>query len=193
MGAKEFFGSVVVSVVLISALGYLALPIIYPNVQEDTGIVLQSKYITIATSAGITDDNNVTYAKVPNTELNITISDQSRIVAIFNSPYIIGVGPGVTNKRFAYNVSLNIEGIGSRVIRLASWYGGTTSYYNEIASTLYIDFSSSPLPAGTYTINVKWISLFKDSVNLSYLTFNAYNPPNVLANYSRSLWVMELR
>jgi hypothetical protein len=52
---------------------------------------------------------------------------------------------------------------------------------------LDINFQTGLLPAGTYTINVKYKSNYKDA-NLAYLTLNV---PTV--NYTRSLWVMEMR
>jgi hypothetical protein len=111
--------------------------------------------------------------------LNITICSQSRIYTSFNSPYILGVGDGLTSARIAFNVSLGIDRVGSRTMRLVSLDFGTTTAITEIASSLSIHYMTDPLPAGTYTINVKYISL-QQFTELGYLTFNVPT-----ANYTR--------
>lgn len=190
MGSKEFLASVVVSLVVISGVGFLGLPIIFPVLQEsdisDFGLVFQSQYLEVNTQASITDDSDSFYTDVPNTSLNITIKSQSRIFTSFNSPYILGVGDGFTAQRIAFNVTLGVEGVGNRTMRLASFDTGTTTSIREVASSVYIQYATNPLPAGTYTIKVKYISVTQFT-NLGYLTFNVPT-----ANFTRSLWVMEL-
>ena len=113
MGAKEILASVLVSVVAISAIGYVGLPILFPALEStdlsvpdhthdppsNLGIVLQSKFIEISTQAGILDNNDDVFINVPDTSLNLTIRSQSRIFMSFNTPYILGVGDGLTSAR----------------------------------------------------------------------------------------------
>ncbi|MHA2104501.1 MAG: hypothetical protein ACW981_13820 [Candidatus Hodarchaeales archaeon] len=204
MGVREVLASVVVSLAVVSAVGYVGLPVLFPVLQEtsttghshdyapsshthDLGTVLQSKYMEAATQAGIQDEST-SYVNVPDTKINITIKSQSKIVAIFNSPYILGVGDGFTSKRVAFNISLGIEGVGSRTIRLSSFDFDTTTSIKEIGSSVYVNYQSIPLPVGTYTVNVKYKSLTAYAGLNGYLTFNV-----ALANYTRSLWVMEMQ
>jgi hypothetical protein len=198
MALKEVVASVLISAVVVSGIGYLALPVVYPSLEtgdsehthtfpEDKGLIIQSKYIEITSQAGILD-SNVNYLKIPDTEINITISDQSRIVAIFNSPYIVGMGPDFVSQRTAFNISLDIEGIGSRVARVSSFGNTGATEFREHSSTLNINYVSDSLLAGTYEINVKYKSIIEHPSLQGYLTLNI---PSV--NYTRSLWVMELR
>jgi hypothetical protein len=204
MGAKEVLTSVIVSLAVVSAVGYVGLPMLFPVLQDtssadhshdyaslshthDLDIILQSKYIEVSTQAGISDEST-SYVDIPDTEINVTIKAQSRIFVVFNSPYVLGVGDGFTSQRVAFNISLGVEGVGNRTTRLSSFDFGTTISNKEIGSTLYVHYGTNPLPAGTYTVNVKYKSL------TAYAGLNGYLTLNVpLANYTRSLWVMEMQ
>ena len=100
MSGKEILTSVFVSIVLISVVGFVALPAVYPSLQKsssptdndtDLGKVIQMKYIESSSQAGIQDDNINSFIKVPNMEINITVSANSVLDAVFTSPYIFGV------------------------------------------------------------------------------------------------------
>ena len=193
MSGKDIVFSTFASLVVVSLVGFVALPALYPTLQtndtkEDLGLVIQSKYLEVSSTAGITDDNVGSFVKVPDTSLNMSISANSRISATFTSPFIFGIGPNVTNKRFLFNVSLEVETVGNETITLSSWNSGTTTSYFEYSSTMYIHYLSPKLSAGNYTINVKYVSSHQESPQLAYLTLCTNK-----INQTRSLWVLEMR
>lgn len=203
MSSKDILASTIVSVILVSAVGYAALPVLFPSLQStsqnnsstpstdvdtDLGKVIQFKHIETSSLASINDDQNSAYIQVPNTTLSITVSANSVLDIVFTTPFLFGVGPGANNERFSFNVSVVLVGIGNQTISLSSFNSGSTSSYYEYSSTMYIHYISSKLSAGTYTISVFYISNFKDVANLAYLTMS-YG----VFNQTRSLSAMELR
>ncbi|MFW9778505.1 MAG: hypothetical protein ACFFE8_06590 [Candidatus Heimdallarchaeota archaeon] len=197
MSTKAVAGSVLLAVIISSAIGLFALPLLYPIVYEDVstipgftdgGIVLQSIYGEFTTTAQILDSDNDTYISVPDTKLNITIQSNSRIVSVYSSLYILGVSGSLSpSQRVGFNVSLGIEGIGKKTTRIS--YFETSAYpaTREFSSTFYLNFVSAPLPAGSYTVALSWISI-QDQDGLSYLLFNT-----PAANFTRSLWIQEYK
>lgn len=146
------------------------------------------KYTESSSQASIQDDNINSFIKIPNMEINITVSANSILDAVFTSPYIFGVGPGSSSERYIFNVSLAVKGVGNQTIALTSYNSGTTANYYEYSSTMYIHYISPKLSAGTYTVDIFYKSSFKDVTNLAYLTLSL---PSI--NQTRSLSVMEMR
>jgi hypothetical protein len=197
MSAKEVIGSVLLAVIISSAIGIFAFPMLYPIVYGDVsaipgvtddGIVVQSIYREFSTFAQIHDSETSSYNQVPDTRVNITIQENSTINAVFSSLYILGVsntlGP---SQRVGFNISLGVDGIGSRTTRISYFETGTFSANREFSSTFYLNFVSMPLPAGTYTVSLSWISI-ADQDGINYFLFNT-----PLANFTRSLWIQEYK
>ena len=202
MSGKDILVSTFVSFVIISAVGYVALPALYPALQNtstttpttptdtdtDLGKVIQIKHIEVSSQASILDDDNATFIKIPDTGFNITVSANSVIDTTFTTPYLFGVGSGASSRRFGFDVVVVIEGVGNQTIFLTSYNSGTTSNYYEYSSTMYIQYISPKLTAGTYSINVYYKSTFKDPANTAYLTLSLAQ-----INNTRTLSAMELR
>jgi hypothetical protein len=55
----------------------------------------------------------------------------------------------------------------------------------EISGIFYLEYLTSPLSAGTYTVSLSWISLY----NRSGTTHSLFTTP--LANFSRSIRLIE--
>lgn len=197
MSTKVFVGSVLVAVIISSVIGLFALPLLYPIVYEDVstipgfadeGIVLQSLYKEFSTTAQIFDLEIGTYKPVPDTELNITIQTNSRINAVFSSIYILGVSDSLSpGQRVGFNISLGIEGMGNKTVRIAYFETSSYSALREFSSTFYLNFVSKPLPAGTYKVSLSWISI----ADLSGTSYFLFTTPN--ANFTRSLWIQEYK
>jgi hypothetical protein len=197
MSAKVFLGSVLLAVIISSAIGIFAFPMLYPIIYGDVspipgytdeGIVLQSLYREFSTTAQILDDDNDSYIPVPDTELNITVQANSRITAVFSSLYILGISDSLApSKRVGFNISLGVEGIGNKITRISYFETSSYSAIREFSSTFYLNYVSTPLPAGTYTVSLSWISI-EEYPSFNYLLFNTPN-----ANFTRSLWIQEYK
>lgn len=194
MSGKIFLGSVLVSIVSMSLITVIALPILYPNIQtiqpnQTGGILVQSKYMETSSLAQKTDVATLgTY--VPDTEMNITIQEDSQIYAVFNSPYVLGVSDSLSNDNVSFRLSLSIRNsdpsiVGSRNARIFYFEEGTYTDAREFSSTVTMNYLSEELPAGVYNIDVTWASL-GDRPGTNYLLFSTTD-----ANATRSLFVQE--
>ncbi len=186
MSGKEVVGSILISLILMSAIVFFALPFIFPGVSEKN-IVVQSKYAEWRTTAIIFDSETTAYTKISDTELNITIQESSSLAIIFTADAILTLS-GTFNVKNRYFFSVVVEGVGNKTFFI-SYYdsSGATGAYRQLTYNLYVNYVTNPLPAGTYNVAVYWQSRFDASgTNFLKLADSGYN-------YSRSLWIQELR
>ena len=91
-------------------------------------------------------------------------------------------------EKIAIFFSVVVEGVGNKTFFI-SYYdsSGATGAYRQLTYNLYVNYVTNPLPAGTYNVAVYWQSR-SDANGNNYLSLahSAYN-------YSRSLWIQELR
>ncbi|MHA2288202.1 MAG: hypothetical protein ACXABG_05400 [Promethearchaeota archaeon] len=180
-------GSIVGSVAIMTVLSIFVLPMIFP-VLSGEGVVLQTKYGEFNSPAYIFDDG-LTYQKMPDTELNFTISEGSKISATFSAMALMSLGPTFT-ARSSYNISLVIEGVVNRTLMVIYFDNSPAGgFYREMSYNLYMNLVSAPLAAGKYTISVYWMSEI-DAPGTNSLSV-AHNPP--VYNYTRTLYLQELK
>lgn len=197
MSGKEFLGSIAISFIAIGVIILFVLPFLYPAMQtdiEDEGIVLQTKYKEFLSTAQILDDNTGSYILVPDTELNITVQNNSKLAVIFSGRYSLGLSDELsTGDKVAFNITLSVFDslnvlVGNRTARISYKTDepiGTTIL--EISGIFYLDYLTSPLSAGTYTVSLSWISLY----NRSGTTYFLFTTP--LANFPRSIRLIEYK
>lgn len=161
------------------------MPVVFPNITEDKGILVQSIYLENNSQAFIVDSDTI-YEEVPDTEINITIEQNSRILAIFSGEATLSIG---TTFNFGVNffVTLDIEGVGNRTMRIHFYdNGGPTATTREITHNLCNVYQSEPLPAGTYTVSVYWKSEYDATGSAQLILSTIANPK------TRALLVQEL-
>jgi hypothetical protein len=163
MSKKSLVGSIIVSValsaIITGGLSFFILPIIYPNMIqaptfEDEGIVLQSMYTEFNTE-GIVTYNNITFQKIPDTEVSITIQENSKISVTFNAMFILFLESSYSGA-CAYNISLVVNGYGNQTYTILYDKEGTGA--RLIPINFYVTFITDPLSAGTYLVEVYWKS-----------------------------------
>ncbi|MFX0115917.1 MAG: hypothetical protein ACFFB3_15305 [Candidatus Hodarchaeota archaeon] len=197
--AQVFILSVVSAILVMSALTLYVLPDISKELDaplsqeeeqetlpEDQGIVLQSRYQTWNSRAVLDDSSTAGYTQIPDTSLSITIEAQSQIAAIFTSDYWLRLEDLPAGDELRYNISLAVEGIGNETI-IINYYDSVSLTIKEISSTLYIDYVTGSLPAGTYTVSVWWMS------ELNQFDLNSLRLSDTTEPHTRSLWVQELK
>ncbi len=196
MSGKGVVGAIIASVILsvgiTGALAYFLLPVVFPNITEepptyeDQGIVLQSIYYE-TDSAAVIIDTDTTYEKVPDTEVNITIEQNSRIQATFSGDFRLAVD-GSFKGGCNFFIVLKIEGIGNRTMRI-HFYDNTGPYPTTtrvFSHNLNIGYQTEGLSAGTYTISVHWMSEYDAT---GYAQLNLAYPGS---NRTRTLLVQEI-
>ena len=185
-------GSVLLSIILVPTT---IMPIIYPSLQADpnsTGILIQEKHNSVNTVAAISDLATVHYYDVPDTHLAITIQNNSKILAMFSSPYLLVIsddfGP---NEALIFNIALNIGTVTKRDTRIEyTELGNDLASARHIGGNMFILCETENLPAGTYNVTVSWISksTVGNPVGTNQLQFSSiYQKP------LRTLWVQEIK
>ena len=178
-------GSVFITLILVGAGGYFGLPLLFPNLNEnltDNGIILQTKYYESYTPANIFW-NVVDYENIPDTELNITTSGNSKLIVAFEGALMLRLGSTFIGET-KYNITLDISGVGNRTTCIYSGINAAQGTDWEIPCNTHISFETGILPAGTYTISVYWSSAIAPTSGWSQLF--------VLDEYPRSIYVQEI-
>lgn len=189
ISGKSVFGAIIGSVIISAALMggfiYFILPMIFPSVEE-RNLVIQTKYGEWDTESYIYDDE-LTWTKMDDTELDITVQENSQIYATFSTMALLWLEPTFTSK-CSILISLVVEGLMNQTF-LVLYYDGNPSYpyYRELTYNLHINLVTPILSAGTYTISVYWKSTFDGPGDNG---LSVAHSPNY--NYTRTIFLEEL-
>ncbi|MCK4379802.1 MAG: hypothetical protein KAW51_01610 [Candidatus Lokiarchaeota archaeon] len=147
--------------------------------------MLQSIYHEANTQAYI-NDIDTTYEKVPDTEVNITIEENSRILVSFCSVVTLHIGANF-DISMNFFIVLDIEGVENRTLRIHFYdNSGTYLAIRELTHSANMVYQTDTLTAGTYTVSVYWKSEF-DAIGDSQLILSSPT-----GNRTRSLLVQEI-
>ena len=185
-------GSVFITLILVGAGAYFGLPALYPNLNADLGdyiekddltgegILLQTKYMEVQTSSNLLRDDDQVYQKIPDTELNITTTGNSKLNVAFVGAICLQM-----NKDFhgytKYNITLDISGVGNRTTRIIYLSDSGVGTKTELSDNVQISFETEILPAGTYSISVLWKSTYTIADGATFLHFNYDIPRSIYA------------
>ena len=190
----SIIGSTIISVLIIGALLFFIGPMLLPGLTEqddelaERDLVLQYKYDEWNTEAYIWDHDDSSYMKMEDTEINITIEQDSRIYATFSAMALLSLDDSFT-VRNSYNISLVVEDVVNRTIMVIYFDGApATSYYRETSVNLFINLVTDSLPAGTYTVAIYWKSTY-NAIGTNSLSV-AHAPKY---NYTRTMFIQELK
>jgi len=179
-------GSIIGSVIIVGILGYLLLPTIYPGIQTNP-VIVQSQYQEWDSAAYVWDDDTTNYLKMNDTEMSITIKQNSKISITFFATALLTLDPTFDIKN-TYKISLMIMGVSNRTFMVGYLdEGGPIGDFRQLTFNLYSIHLSEPLTAGTYTCVVYWKSTF-DAPGTNSLSV-AHAPT---WNYTRSLLIQEI-
>ncbi|MFX1355681.1 MAG: hypothetical protein ACFFA8_00215 [Promethearchaeota archaeon] len=188
MSSKSILVSILGSAVIIGLLGFFLLPFLFPAVNSNS-IVLQSSYREWNSEAYIFDDDTLDYVKMNDTELSISIKQNSQLSITFSAIALLSLDPDFTIKN-SYNISIVILGIYNYTFTVG-YYDDTPAsglYIRQLTFNLFSNFLSQPLPAGTYTVVVFWKSNF-DANGLNSLSV-CHTPTWIR---TRSLYIQEIK
>jgi hypothetical protein len=180
-------GSILITLGIIWGLGFIGF---FPGV-DTKNTLIQTRYGEWNSPAFIFD-NQLSYIKMTDTELNVTTSGNSRLLVSFSAMSIMTLDAAFTF-RAGYNVSLLVEKAGNRTIQV-DYYDGGAAYgsIRQISMDLYINYLTPKLPTGTYTVNVFWKSGFDATGSTNSLSV-AHMGGASDYNFTRTLLVQELR
>ncbi|MCP4763047.1 MAG: hypothetical protein GY870_14825 [archaeon] len=123
---------------------------------------------------------------MPETLLNITIKENSKITAVFSGVVTIWLD-SLLNSDINFNVSLGVEGVGNKSVIISNYFDGGIAKDHYVENTFYLYYETGSLTAGTYNISVKWRSLHT-TAGTNQLLFSDVYP----GERTRSLLVQEL-
>lgn len=190
---------ILLSIILVPTTMFVAMPIIYPSLQtgltsspNSTGILIQEKHKSVNSIAAISDWATIHYYDVPDTHLAITIQNNSKIMAMFSSPYVLIIsddfGP---NEALIFNISLNIGTVAKRDTRIEYFEAANAlASARHIGGNMFILCETENLPAGTYNVTISWIS--RSTVN-SPVGTNQLQFSSMFQKPLRTLWVQEIK
>lgn len=183
----SMIGSILITLGIVWSLGFFG---VIPGV-DTKNTVIQTKYGEWNSPAFIYDDD-LSYVKMTDTELTITTSGNTRLLAIFSAMSIMTLD-SIFRYRVGYNVSLVVGDIGNRTIQV-DYYDGqpATNYIRQLSMELYINFLTPILPAGSYNIGIYWKSGFNATGTQNSLSV-AHTGGATDYNFTRTLVIQELR
>jgi len=187
-------GSVFITLLLVGVGGYFSLPHLYPNLNEDLGdyaktddltdegILLQTKYLEVKTLVFIVDTDLVE-EKMPDTELNITTTGNSKLRVAFDAIFLLHLD-SVFSGGTRYNLTLVLSGVRNQTTRISYFSSPSLGSTIEETYSPHINFETEILPAGTYSISVYWKSN-NVAISGSSMLFT-------LDGYARSIMAQEI-
>lgn len=196
-------GSVFITLLLVGVGGYFGLPLLYPNLNADLtnyveevdlgdytktedltdeGILLQSKYFEDKTQIFIVDTDLVE-EKMPDTELNITTTGNSKLRVAFDAIFLLHLDSAFSGGT-RYNLTLVLSGVRNQTTRISYFSSPSLGSTIEETYSPHITFETGILTAGTYSISVYWKSNNAASTGSSML-FS-------LDGYARSIMAQEI-
>jgi hypothetical protein len=191
----SMLGSILITVGLIWGLAFFDL---LPGLGTNTTNIVNPKNGVIQLKYGEWNspsyifDNQLTYVKMTDTELNVTTNGNSSLLVSFSAMSIMTLDAAFT-LRAGYNVSLRVEHIGNRTIQVDYFDGGAAyGSIRQISMDLYINYLTPNLPAGTYTVNVYWKSGYDATGTQNSLSV-AHMGGSTDYNFTRTLLVQEIR
>lgn len=183
MGAGAFVGGIIIGIIITGAVGFFALQTFQA---EESGRILQTDYEEFNSQAYIQDDATSAWTQIPDTEMTITTEGDSFLSVTFSATMILHMDTSFTGA-CRFNISLEIEGVGSKQTR-ASYFHATPGpgAIVELSERVHIHLETGTLSEGTYSIVVNWISAF-DAPGTNSLNSGSSN-----FNFTRSLSVWEI-
>ena len=197
-GIGSIIASVIITLVFVIVLAFFVLPYLYPilsskdlvshdDLMDEGGIVIQSKYQEWDSAAFIYDYNVSDFIQMVDTEINITVEEGSQLAIEFSATSLMRLQSPFSG-RSSYDIAIIVDGISNRTFEVYYYEGsGGMGYIRQLVFNLNYNYVTAPLNNGTYTINVFWKST-SDVPGENYLSMA--HPTH---NYTRSLWVTELR
>jgi hypothetical protein len=191
MSSKSIIGSMIGSILItlgiVWSLGFFG---VIPGV-DTKNTLIQTKYGEWNSPAFIYDDD-LSYVQMTDTELTITTSGNTRLLAIFSAMSIMTLDMNF-QYRVGYNVSLVVGVVGNRTIQV-DYYDGqpATGYIRQLSMGIFINYMTPILPAGSYSIGIYWKSGFDATGTQNSLSV-AHTGGATDYNFTRTLIIQELR
>jgi hypothetical protein len=171
--------SFLISIIAVSTLGYFVGPMIFPNLAPPAFEKIESN-----TAAKI-EDYELTWVEIPNSTLNITIREGSRISTQFSGSYIMVIAQ-VMSTIVSFEMSVVITGVGNCTQYFFYYRSFTEGGIVGVGGTYYIQYITEPLPQGEYESKVFYRSM-DDNTGQSYVLLSNGN-----YNYTRTLTALEI-
>ncbi len=188
----NMIGAVLLSMVLtltLTGVGiYFGLPLLYPKIETEEGLVVEVQVLALDTYAAISDDYDVwNYHLIPSTNLTITVEENARLLTRFSALGFLTYSGGFINHTI-FDIKLTVDGVGDKITSVRYFLQSAATDYVQLTQTIYVEYFTPALTAGTYNVSVYWRSRWNPtgSTQLSLSHSAVYN-------HTRTLVVEEIR
>ncbi len=155
--ALRIIGNSLLFIVLLGGFSIFALPLMYPSLKEtkdEDQHIIQTIYKEFDSEALITDAET-TWSMVDDTELEISINEDSEILVSFTG--VGGFGMEDTFTGFMeVLISVVVEDAGNRTIRIRHHEPDGLLSYKNVYFPFTIEYMTKELSEGTYNVQVYW-------------------------------------
>lgn len=187
--------SVLISLVAGAGVAFVALPQVYPALQTnqtntpdtDTDV---DKGITQTILKSWQDesyilDSQLTWSQMNKTQVNFTISANSKILVQFSAPFLLYTDPTFSGG-VSYLVSLVIENVGNTTVLIHYFDDSSAGNNHEEIYFPTLSFMTGALAAGTYNCSVFWRSEV-DSTGYNSLSVSHHS---MTSTYHYDRWML---
>lgn len=185
-GRKGMLVSVaIISIILGAGLGYGLTIVLHPwPTQDNSGKVLQTKYLAL-TSETYKNDDDLVKTGMKDTHQAITTKGQSYIIVYFSCTLGYNLDALFVGG-IEFNISLEVDGIEVAHSR-AAWYAASAiGNQQEGTEEVTLKWVSDTLTASTHVANVTWVSKW-DAPGLNEIWSST-----VAMNMTRTLTMQEI-
>lgn len=191
--AGAIIGSILLSVVVTGAGAYFLLPRLFPGMNGDPYIPYTPafEYEEFDSTAQLNDDDLV-WTMVADTEIFITVQNDSRLTCTFSGTVLVGLWSGLGTGEVKYELALGVEDNATfgtdywKFAQIQYQDGDGVSNNRELSFPCAIELVTVPLEGAVYRVSLWWRSL-QDATGSNYLLFHT---PSF--DYNRSLSALEV-
>ena len=182
--------SVLITLVAGSAIAFVGLPMLYPSISSEKKGIIQTVEKSWQDESYIFD-TDLSWNLMNKTQLNLTISENSKIEATFSAPFLLSLDTQFTTMA-RFEVALVIQGVGNTSTTII-YYDDTpaSGHYRQISYFPTLSFMTGPLSAGTYNCTVQWKSAIDSPGTGNNLSVSHHNL-NSAYHYDRWMRLEEL-
>ena len=191
--SKAILGSVLISIIAVAGIGYFALPMIYPGIENEVdnddaevNPIAQVKILQLNTNALIWG-NDTTTRLMNHTQMDITTEGGTYLSIIFSTILVLTID---SETSVLYNIFIKIDDEYMDPFGIQHYESnGVTGVISLTSSFNIMVTTNETVPAGIHSIGVYWRSIIDVSDTNS---LSANHDPTYSTNI-RTLRVEELR
>lgn len=207
----SIIATAVIFMVVGAGVAYIDIPAVEPNynannIKTTTQTVTQTTQQTVTQTGQQTGviseeykswqnesyiyDYNLKWSLMNQTQMNLTINQNSKIFAQFSAPFLLSLD-AVFSTEILFEVSLIIEGpsntvVANTTVPIYYYDGSSTGSIRQMNYYPTLTVMTNKLSAGTYNCSIHWISTY-DAPGSNFLSVGHHS---TISSYHFDRWMM---